>query len=244
MGFSQTSGIYSAVSLNAPNKVINVSNNYIQASNSVDIYAIVCYAANVLNISNNTIAYAKRAVVVSSAGQVALTGNVSFGTTDSISDDINGVTGEIWQTGNKWDKPSGRSTKPAFLVQKGSQQTFNSSVATDVTWEVKIFDKGNNFSSNSFVAPYKGKYRFYWTLFHDNTGTAGDRWQFLLNAGPVMLTQSYKMINDYNSVVGGGLLELDAGSVVKLQIRRVGGTGNFVTYSDGTANYFCGELIE
>lgn len=164
-------------------------------------------------------------------------GNQSFNTGGSTSDSLTATNNF---DGNRWDKPQGETTKPQVLARKGSAQTFNSGTMTDCSWDTETYDKGSNFATPSFTAPYKGRYRFEWTLTHDNTGTAGDRWliQIITSAG-ALLTHSYKMIADYNTVKGGGELQLGAAGVTaKLQIQRVGGAGNFVTTADANANYF------
>jgi hypothetical protein len=171
-----------------------------------------------------------------------LTGNVSYATAGATSDVVAATT--INSTGNRWDKPSTSSTKPFFVARKSASQTFSSATATDVVWGTESFDKGGNFATPAFTAPTAGRYRFAFSLTHDNTGTAGDRWQLLLVTGGGTFSQSYKMIADSNSVGFSADVELVTGQTARVQVQRVGGAGNFITFNDGSANYFTGSLIE
>lgn len=244
MGHAQTSGSHAAISLNCAAKTVMITGNHVTGQGNAYTYGVLCYAANVLHVGQNVFQACNVPLNVITAGQVTSVGNASYATVAATSDVLTTVTGEVWQVGNRWDKPGGVSTRPAFLVQKNASQTFNSGTATDVTWGSEVFDKGADFATPSFTAPYRGRYRFSWGLLHDNTGTAGDRWNILLTSPFGVFSQSYKMIADYNSVSGDGMLELNAGDTMKLQIQRVGGAGNFVTFNDSSANFFCGELVE
>jgi len=244
MAYQQASGNWSALGSTSTQKNINFSGNMVVCPNTDYANGIICTAVNTLQANGNWFSQAYRPISISSAGQVTLTGNVSYATRDTIADNISGVTNEIWQTGNCWDKTGQASTKPAFLVRKNASQTFNSVTATDATWETEVIDKGGDFASNVFTAPKTGRYRFSWSLLHDNTGTAGDRWQCLMVAGSVTFAQSYLMVGNYNSVQGNWMTQLTSGQTVKVQIQRVGGSGNFVTLNDPNSNWFCGEWIE
>jgi hypothetical protein len=39
-------------------------------------------------------------------------------------------------------------------------------------------------------------------------------------------------------------VELVTGQTARVQVQRVGGAGNFITFNDGSANYFTGSFIE
>jgi hypothetical protein len=177
-----------------------------------------------------------------SANDVTTAGNRSYNTGGATSDVISATT--ITQTGNKWDKPSGKSTRPAFLARKNASQTFNSTSLTDTAFAQEDYDKGANFATPTFTAPEAGRYRFEWALQHDATGTAGDRWQIILVTSGGSFAASYKMIADVNTVNGAAEVELAAAGTAVLRVQRVSGAGNFVTVNDSNANYFSGSIIQ
>ncbi len=260
------------ISGNTPTRWVVVSNN-VFASWARDKTAGTYYAINVSGAATNLIAQgnllagsgtARTSGIGGSCNTIAATGNVfnacqnainasanfvthngntSFATVSSASDVISAAT--IQDLGNAYDKSTGNTTRAAFLARKNAAQTFNSGAATDVSFVTEVYDRGGVFESPSFTAPKTGRYSFDYSLFHDNAGTAGDRWTItLVSSGSGALQRSYLMIADYNSVSGSGQLQLTAGETVKLQVARVGGAGNFVTFNDANANWFSGSLIE
>lgn len=176
------------------------------------------------------------------ANSVTSTGNTSFVTGGATSDVVNATS--YWSTGNHWDKPGTTGTKPQFHVRKAASQTIGAG-PTDLVWGTEVFDKGGNFATPSFTAPVAGRYEFFWSLMHDNTGAPGDRWTFtLLGSVSGSFSWSYLMVGDYNSVSGHAFGQLVAGETVKLSLTRSSGAGNFVTFNDGNSNVFCGHLVE
>lgn len=131
----------------------------------------------------------------------------------------------------------------AFLATHSGAQTFNSASLTDVAFDTESYDENSSFASNIFTAKAGGVYRFEYSLLHDNTGTAGDRWQITITTTPKTFARSYKMIADYDSVSGHALVKLTSGQTAKIRIQRVGGTGNFVTTTDPNSTWFSGARV-
>lgn len=169
--------------------------------------------------------------------------NTSFGTGGTISDV---VAGRSYAMNNLWDKASGTSSRPAFEALINAAQTFNSGTYTAATFGTVSYDQGNNFSaSTTFTAPQKGRYRFEWALTHDASGTAGDAWNIaLVSSGSVNKGVAFTMVTAVNTVTGAADILMSDGDTVQLQVKRTGGSGNFVEVNDATLNYFCGSLIE
>ena len=245
MGYQAVAGNFKAVSLNCANKDVVFSGNYVEGAGTARTSGVVSQGCDVLSVVGNTFVSCNEALGVTAGTQLITAANISTGTVSATSDSISGVTGAVWQTGNRWDKPSGNSTKPAFLARKSASQTVSTATLTDIVWGTESFDRGSNFTSPTFTAPIAGRYRFSWALMHDNTGTPADRWNItLLGSASGAFSWSYLMVGDFNSVNGTVIQQLVAGETVKLQIQRVGGAGVFVTHNDGNANYFGGELLE
>jgi hypothetical protein len=238
----KTAGAYGAINVSGAMTSLVLTGGWFEGSTSAAYSNGVMGACNTANVAGATFSACKAAVNIT-ASTLNLTGNASFVTTGATSDIVSGTT--VKQTGNNWDKPSVTSTKPFFVARKSASQTFSSATATDVVWGTESFDKGGNFATPAFTAPTAGRYRFAFSLQHDNTGTAGDRWQILLVTGGGIFSQSYKMIADYNSVGFSAEVELTSGQTARVQVQRVvGGAGNFIAINDGSANYFTGSFIE
>lgn len=236
----KSSGAYGALNVNGSATNVAISGGWFQGGNVPSHSKGIMGSFNVLACIGAVFDGCTRALDVTLTHLTA-TGNTSFGTGDAVSNVVNAAV--IWQAGNKWDKPSGASTKPSFLVRQSGAVNYGAG-PTNVSWDVEVFDKGGNFSSPTFTAPMAGRYRFEWCMMHDNTGTAGDRWTIVLLTSSGSFRRSYKMIADYNSVSGEALVELAAGETATLVIQRVSGVGNFVTFNDAAHNYFSGSLIE
>jgi hypothetical protein len=237
----KTAGAYGAINVSGAMTSLVLTGGWFEGSTSAAYSNGVMGVCNTANVVGAIFSACKAAVNIA-ASTLNLTGNASLVTTGATSDVVAGTT--INSTGNRWDKPSTSSTKPFFVARKNASQTFSSGTATDVVWGVESFDKGGDFATPLFTAPRSGRYRFAFSLTHDNTGTAGDRWQLLLVTGGGTFSQSYKMIADYNSVGFSAEVELTSGQTARVQVQRVGGAGNFIAINDGSANYFTGSLIE
>lgn len=237
----KAAGAYGAINAGGTNTNITVSGGWFVGADYSAYANGIMGSPNVFQCTGATFNACLAATNVTTNTAI-LTGNVSYSTNGATSDVLTATN--AWQTGNKWDKPSTTSTKPAFLVRKSASQTFNSGTLTDAVWGNEVTDKGGNFASNVFTAPVAGRYRFEWSLMHDNTGVAGDRWVIVLLTSAGNFSRSYQMIADYNSVSGSAMVELATSGTAKIQVQRVGGAGNFVTHNDGDYNYFSGALIE
>jgi hypothetical protein len=237
----KAAGSYGAVNASGTNTNVTVSGGWFMGGDSAAYSNGIMGSPNTLQCTgagfNGCLA-----PINATTNTAILSGNVSYSTNGATSDVLTATN--IWQTGNKWDKPSGSSTKPAFLVKNASAVTFNSGTATDMTWDSEVMDKGANFASPTFTAPYKGRYRFDWQITHNNAGTAGDRWDILLVTSAGTFIYTYIMTNNYQAVSSSILVELAVGGTAKIQVQRVGGAGNFVTHTDGNYTYFSGAMVE
>ena len=237
----KTIGAYAAINVNGGSTNAQITGCMFFGANAAPYSGGISGILNTFQITGCWFDLCIYALSVSS-NYISTANNRSFNTSGTTSDILS--AGSIWQTGNAWDKSSGSSTKPAFLVRKTTSQTFNSATATDVTWDSEVYDKGNNFSGNQFTAPVTGRYRFSFALLQDNTSTVGSRWQILLISPSISTGWSYQTNANFNSVGFSQELQLNAGDAVKLQIQRVDGSGDFVTFNDANSNYFCGSYIE
>ena len=231
---------------------INVSGSLTSAAlNNNTFYAAGAYAAytagvkgslNTLQVIGNTFESCQDPISITTNIYTQV-GNTAYSTGGTVTDTISATT--CWSVGNNYDKPSATTTRCAFTVRKNAAQTTAGTTPLTVTFATTTFDKGTNFSSPTFTAPKKGRYSFNWSLLHDNTGTAADRFSINLTTGAgVVCSTSYKMIADYNTVSGSGQFEMVLGDTLTLIITRVGGTGVFNTFNDATANYLTGKLVE
>lgn len=164
---------------------------------------------------------------------------------------LNTVTRDVIRSGGaldvrspRWSNPGGLAGNCAFKAA-GSAQTFNSGTATVKTFATEVYDHHADFASNAFTAPLTGPYSLSYSLTHDATGTAGDRWliQVVKNGAATIVNQSYVMVANVNTVTLTADVYLVAGDVVDIRVARVGGAGNFVTISDDAMNWFAGRYI-
>lgn len=245
MGYLNSADAYAALVLANADKNVVFTGNYVTGRGDAFGYGIVCHAIGNLHIGGNVFESCTYPYTITSAGNVTSTGNASYSTFGGVSENIVSITNDHWQTGNLWDKPSGHSTKPAFLARKSAAQTISTGDLTSIVFGTEIFDRGGDFASPTFTAPRAGRYRFSWALLHDDSGTDGDRWALALNpSSGASLSMMYTMVSDYNSVGSSGIMELAAGVTVTLQAARLTGAGQFVTHDEAAYNYFCGEYIE
>jgi len=237
----KSSGVYSAANISGSLTNAQITGGIFLGQNASAYSYGVSGSLNTLQITGATFIACLRPTNVS-AVSATFTGNRSFLTGFTTSDVISGTS--IWQTGNAWDKPSLSSTKPAFLVRIAASQTFNSATPTAVTFATEQYDKGGNFSSNTFTAPVSAKYRFSFSLLHDATGTPGDHWRIDIKTSTSAFSQGYIMPATIGSIGFSGEIELTTGQTAQIVLERISGSGNFVLVNDATTNYFTGSYIE
>ncbi len=237
----KSSGVYSAVNVSGGSTNAQITGGIFVGQNASAYSYGVSGSLNTLQITGATFIACLRSVNATTNAST-FTGNRSFLTGFTTSDVISGTS--IWQTGNAWDKPSLSNTKPAFLVRIAASQTFNSATPTAVTFATEQYDKGGNFSSNTFTAPVSAKYRFSFSLLHDATGTPGDHWKVDIKTSTSAFSQGYIMPATIGSIGFSGEIELTTGQTVQIVLERISGSGNFVLVNDATTNYFNGSYIE
>jgi len=237
----KSSGVYSAVNASGNSTNAQITGGIFTGQNASAYSYGVSGSLNTLQITGATFISCLRCVNATT-GSATFTANRSFSTGFTTSDVISGTS--IWQTGNAWDKPSLSSTKPAFLARIASSQTFNSATPIAVVFATEQYDKGGNFSSDTFTAPVSAKYGFTFSLLHDATGTAGNEWLIVIKTTTSAFSQRYIMPATIGSIGFSGELELTAGQTTQITIERISGAGNFVLVNDGNANYFTGSYIE
>lgn len=236
----KSSGTYAALNVSGASTSIVVVGNQIVSSNNFSNG--VSGSCSVLTLVGNTIGQCQSAITASYNYCVSV-GNQSYSTVGAVSDTITAT--KLYSVGNYWDKASGGTTRTALLVRKNASQTTSGTTPLTQNFATTSFDKGSNFSVNTFTAPQAGRYAFDFAILHDASGTAGDRFSFVLTASSgQVLSVSYQMIADFNSISNSGVLELAESATVTLVITRVSGTGTLTTVNDGNYNYFCARLVE
>jgi hypothetical protein len=242
----QTSGVYGAVNISGS------STSYTFTGNTV-LSQVATYASGVLGsstdalISSNTFGGCHNAINAT-FNAVNVTGNVSYNTGDSVSDLFPG-SGSVYQSNNLWDKASGTSTRPAWCVRKNASQVFaHSASLVAITFGTATYDGNANWntSTSTWTCNQSGRYRFAYSILHDNTATTGDRWEFTItpSAGPTA-SMSYRVpAADYNTVTGFGEFNLVKGGTVQILVTQVGGTGSLTTLNDINSNWLSGSLVE
>lgn len=246
MGYSQASGTYAALNVNngsAHCEMNNVS-RVIGSSNAIT-HGVIAPLVATLCVRGNSFANCNNAVLVTGATNVILENNFSTGTVDTVSDKISGAT-VVWPAGNKWDKPSGTSTRPQFLATTVAATVFNGAAA-DCPFATVVFDLGSNFATPSFTAPQKGKYKLEVTLTHNAAAAvAGDAYTILI----VTTARSYSRV--YVVPVTGvpetvslsALADMNSGDTAKVQVARSIGTNSFTLNADAQGDFFSGCLVE
>lgn len=246
----QTSGTYPAININgAATSHTTTGNSFINQNGAGGVTTIgiggTCVDAV---IATNTFG-ACSAALTTVLNSAVVTGNISYGTTGTVSDVVS--AGAVYQVNNNWDKASGNSSRPMWNVTKNASQTFAHSASNVVcTFAGVNYDMAGNWNTgtSTFTAKQAGRYRFGWQLMHDNTATAADRWTFTLaiSAGAPSAQVSYKVPTptDFNSFSGYCEMTLPVSATVQLLATQVGGTGNLVTFNQAASNYFCGSLVE
>ena len=170
------------------------------------------------------------------------TGNVSFATVGATSDVITATNN--WNVGNKYDKASGTTTRPAFLTTTSAATSFNGAAA-DCPFATEVFDKGGNFATPSFTAPMTGMYQLTVCLTHDNAVVAADVYQIdIVTSNRTYSRRYYAVANVNNAVTFGVLADMDISDTAKVQVTRVSGTGAFTLNGQAAGNFFSGHLVE
>ena len=247
-GHLKAAGSFSSVSLNCANFDVQIGDNYIQGQGNAFVNGVTAFSVRDLNMVGAKFINCNAPLSIASAANVFAVGCQSSGTVSATSDSIASVTGRIYQSGNWWDKPSGNVGKPQVLARKNASQTFNSGTATDVTFQTEVYDRSGDFASPTFTAPAalgRQRYRFTMALLHDNTATAGDRWQILLATTSGNMAWSYRVpAAEFNSLHYTATIELMGGATARWQIQRAGGAGSLVTVNDSNANFMSVEMVE
>lgn len=236
----KAAGVYGALNINGSLTNLHLNGGKFTSTNSARTKGIVG-AMNTAHIANATFNLTTAPVDIA-AVTASLIGNRSYNTGGATSDIISAT--EIRSHANGWDKPSGAG-KHAFVARSGAQ-TFNSATATDVALTSELLDTDNTFVSPSFTVKVPGLYQFNWILTHDATVTVGDRWNLALVVnGAALHDPSYRIDSaEVGSIAGSYMARLAAGNVVKLQMRRTGGTGQFALIAPAlNANSFSGCLV-
>jgi len=237
----KSSGVYSAINASGASTNLQVTGGIFLGQNAAAYSYGVSGLLNTAQITGATFIGCLRSTNLST-NAATFTGNKSFSTGFTTSDVV--AAASIWQTGNAWDKPSLSSTKPAFLVRIAASQTFNSATPTAVVFATEQYDKGSNFSSDTFTAPVSAKYRFSFSLLHDGFGTPGDHWQIVIKTTTSAFSQGYIMPATIGSIGFSAEIELTTGQTAKVTVERISGSGNFVLVNDANSNYFAGSYIE
>lgn len=236
-GAKATAGIV-CVNVNNANAVIRLPDAHIKAVSGNTLHSGVSVSAGRVEMAAPKFTECKYSAAIT-GGTLLMDTPTS---TATVTSDITQTGGTLDVRNPRWNKPIGFGGYPAFRVAGGAQ-TFTGAV-TVKTWGTEIFDQHGDFASNVFTVPIAGQYAFNMQLFHDNTGTAGDRWTIdIFRNGATALRTSYKMIADYNSVGVGGLIDCAAGDTIDVRVGRVGGAGNFVVFADNNANFFSGSRV-
>lgn len=233
-----------AISINGANHTLTATACTFLGTSSAVRDGISITSGKSMQVTGCRFVACKLPITTASLTYAILTSNYSESTTGTNSDNLSGAT-SIIQTNNQWDKPSGNSTEAAFSVRKATPQTFNSVTDTNLTFDTEVYDRGSNFASPTFTAPVPARYRFEWMVTHDNTATAGDRWQIKLNlgGGGKNFAQTYTAVANYNSISGACEMELAAGGTATLQIARLSGAGTLTTWTDASMTTFSGSLV-
>jgi hypothetical protein len=235
------SGSYGALN------ITGASTSYVATGNTF-LSQVATYAAGILGacvyavLSGNLFGGCSAAINASFVSLVT-NGNISYGTSGATTDLIS--ANDVYQVDNLWDKPSGKTTRTAFRAYQTASQTTSGTTPLTLAFAATLYNRGTNFTSTTFTAPKAGRYRFEFAIFHDNTGTAGDRFTIsLTTVSSGISSLSYKMIADYNSITGATEFQMPALDTLTLVVTRVGGTGVLNTANDGNSNWLCGSLIE
>ena len=197
---------------------------------------------NVLSVNNCVFDSCSAAFRSVTATTCIHTGNASFNTIGATSDVITATNN--WNVGNKYDKASGSTTRPAFLSTTSAGTSFNGSAA-DCPFATEVFDKGSNFATPSFTAPMTGMYQITVCLTHDTSVVAADVYQIdIVTSNRTYSRRYYAVANVNNAVTFGVLADMDISDTAKIQVSRVSGTGAFTLNGQVAGNFFSGHLVE
>lgn len=125
------------------------------------------------------------------------------------------------------------------VAAKTATGSYNSTSLIDVSWDEKVFDLMNSFTSPTFTAPKPGKYRVKWKLSHAASVTANDKWVVYLTTPTEQIGLIYYVGSTIENTIGDETtVDLKTGDTVKLRIQRAAGTGTFPVLSDSRFNRF------
>lgn len=236
----------------------NPINSTVGASNSG-----VTNTFTVTNSSNTASSAARETITVggASAADPTLNFNVS-GTTDwemgidnSVSDNLTISQSTSLGTNDVWrmNKSGARTMplQPAFLAYNSVNET---SVTGDntiytITFDSKLYDRGNNFAANTFTAPVTGVYCFGALVVLLNISPAN------ISGGLILQTTSAQYVpqtcNYANLVNGAGDLTvqfalntlMNAGDTAVVQVQVGGGAKNIDVVGTANKTVFFGYLI-
>lgn len=203
-------------------------------------------------ISGNQFKSCYAPVQVSGGTKAHVIGNSSSSTgfTSSFIDSASGA-GVVEAAWNSWDENGSVIAFPSFQAVISGAQTFTGA-KTQVQFATERYDQDANYdpATHSFTAPVAGTYSFEVVLTNTVGVTAGDYWNFTLEAtGGSTQTKGvieYVAANQVGacSISASVQLVLAAGDVVKAYMTRGGGTGNWVQLADAAYNYFQGRRVQ
>ena len=121
--------------------------------------------------------------------------------------------------------------QPAFMAtMSGNQDNF--AVGSDVTivfGGTDRFDQGGDFASNTFTAPASGNYMINYNIIITSTDSAATYYSLKIVTSnityePTIIDPDYGQDNDYISLSGSQLVDMDTSDTVHLAIRQGSGT--------------------
>jgi hypothetical protein len=120
---------------------------------------------------------------------------------------------------------------PAFMATMSGSQD-NIAVGSDVTivfGGTDRFDQGSNFASNTFTAPVTGKYMINYNIVVTTADSASSYYSIKVVTSNItyeytIVDPDYGQDNDYITLSGSQLVDMDASDTVHLAIRQGSGT--------------------
>lgn len=156
------------------------------------------------------------------------------------------ISNSFYTTAN----PLGAGLKPteSLLSTVAFAATITQSIPnnsyTTLTGFSELFDKGSNFASGTFTAPYDGIYHFDVSIKIDNlsSGTTQGRVEcnIEVNSTPVAYGHGWTTLNTYDpSATAGATVQLNAGDLVKISAYQQSNGSQ----TPGSGSTFSGHLI-